>query len=232
MQEEQRTFVRKFGQNDRNLERLTALNSIGLPVPQIQSKSADYYDMEYIHHTNMVNWLLHNHIDGFVAWISFVIDILKTNSVEKNYLEVYKTKLNSESLQPWFEHLPFTAEELIQKLPITLPASQYHGDFTMDNCLYGIDGKFYLIDPLTTEYDSWVFDLCKIMQDLECGWFIRNSDIIIYSKLLAIRSALLKRYPIANNSALLILMLLRVLPYAKNDQDKKFLIREINRLWM
>jgi hypothetical protein len=101
----------------------------------------------------------------------------------------------------------------------------------MDNCLHGVDGKFYLIDPLTTDYDGWAFDLAKLMQDLVCGWFIRDKDVMLHGKLWAIRSAIVNKYPIAADTNLLILMLLRVLPYAKTIDDQGFLIEEIVKLW-
>jgi len=102
---------------------------------------------------------------------------------------------------------------------------------TMDNCLHGVDGRFYLIDPLTSDYDGWVFDIAKLMQDLECGWFIRDKDVMLKGKLWAIRSMLVSEHPIVDNHPLLILMLLRILPYAKSDDDKRFLISEMKRLW-
>ena len=58
--------------------------------------------------------------------------------------------------------MPFTANELYAKLPKTLPSSEYHGDFTLENILYSLKDDFVLIDPLTTEYDSYVFDLAKL----------------------------------------------------------------------
>ena len=41
----------------------------------------------------------------------------------------------------------------------------------------------------------------------------------------------LSGYPYFNDRSLLVLMLLRVLPYAKNEFDKKYLIDEMRKLW-
>lgn len=232
MRDDQITFVRKHGQNDRNLERLTALRSLGLSVPQVLYQGSDHYDMEYIRHTDMANWLSHNPIDGFVVWITDVIERFAAVSEDRDYLPVYNAKLGQDSLKPLLSMLPFTTDQLIAKLPRYLPCGQYHGDLTMDNCLHGTDGRFYLIDPLTTDYDGWVFDLAKLMQDLDCGWFIRDKNVMLHGKLWAIRSAIVSKYPVANDPNLLILMLLRVLPYAKTTEDRGFLIKEINRLWI
>jgi len=223
------TFVRKIGQVDRNLERLEALQLLGLSVPKILYHCEEYYDMEYIRHVDIVNWLTQNSIDSFSNWVLSVVDKFAQTSQIKDYTAIYEARLYKNIT---FEYLSFDSNELFDKLPKLLPSSEYHGDLTLDNCLYGTDDKFYLIDPLTSEFDSWVFDLAKLMQDLECNWAIRNKSILIQGKLLDIKNVILKKYPIVNNYSLTILMLLRVFPYANNKQDKEFLLREIERLWI
>lgn len=231
MREGQTTFVRKFGQNSRNLERLDALEGLHIPLPKILRRFDDHYDMEYIRHTDMVGWLSHNAVDGFVRWLLDLIAMFDATSIEKDYLPIYEARLANPALSAIMPSLPFTADELISRLPRYLPSGQYHGDMTMDNCLYGVDGRFYLIDPLTSEYDGWVFDIAKLMQDLECGWFIRNKSTMLKGKLWAIRSKLVSMHPVVGNHSLLILMLLRILPYARSEEDERFLISEMERLW-
>ena len=82
----------------------------------------------------------------------------------------------------------------------------------------------------TIEYDSYVFDLAKLRQDLECGWFIRSESVYYTAKLKMISDAFadIENF---NNDYLLILMLMRVLPYTSNDSDKNFVENEIRKLW-
>ena len=151
------------------------------------------------------------------------------DTIEKDYTPIYEKKLSTFSFVNY--DLPFTKNELIEKLPKSLPSSEYHGDFTMDNVLYRLNDKdFVLIDPLTTEYDSYVFDLAKLRQDLECGWFIRSESVYYTAKLKMISDAFtdIENF---NNDYLLILMLMRVLPYTSNDSDKNFIENEIRKLW-
>jgi hypothetical protein len=232
LQDHDLVFVRKINNVARNIERLTALKDIGINIPEIISLSDNQYDMKYIPHVDMVTWLLHNPIDQFISWMIDCINKLKEQSFDKNWEEVYNTKLTSTSLDQYWSKLKFTSDELIARLPKQLPASNYHGDLTMENCIYSNDGQFYMIDPITTDYNSWIFDLAKLMQDLESGWFIRNKKVIIQGKLWAIRSFLLDTFPQINNPNLLILMLLRVLPYTKTIKDQQFIIKEVNRLWI
>ena len=69
----------------------------------------------------------------------------------------------------------------------------------------------------------------KLRQDLTCKWFIRNDDVYFDSKLEKISDEL-KSFKHFDNDYLLILMLLRVLPYA-NKTDQDYLISEIYKLW-
>ena len=225
-------LVRKINNINRNLERLDVLKNLDINLPKILTIATDYYDMPYIPHQDMVTWLLHNPIDHFVEWLSTTIEKLKCNSNDCDWTSVYINKLSNAALIPFWQDMNFTHDQLLQKLPKILPNSHYHGDLTMENCIFGNDGKFYLIDPITTDYAGWVFDLAKLQQDLVSGWFIRNYNVKLQGKLWDINSAIMDKYPAANNPMLLILMLLRVLPYAQNIEDKQFLIKEINHIWI
>ena len=83
---------------------------------------------------------------------------------------------------------------------------------------------------MTTEYDSYVFDLAKLRQDITCKWFIRNEKIYFDTKLRVLDETL-KQYHHYDNDYLLILMLMRVLPYTYFDNDKNFVESEIRKLW-
>ena len=128
---------------------------------------------------------------------------------------------------PW----PATKDELIDRLPKLLPQSMYHGDLTLENILYTGPG-FHLIDPVTIEYDSFMFDIAKMRQDLVCKWFLRKTDVRLDHKLQLIDEQLQIDYPEACSNEMLILMLLRVLKHCeKDDSNYQFLMKEIERLW-
>jgi len=225
--QDQITFVRKIGNVDRNLERYLALSKLGLRVPNIIDQSVDSYDMEYIHNLDIKNYLFKNQIPDLFDFIKKTIIQLSVNSVDKDYTAVYYKKLKDID----FSNLVFTKEELIGQLPKILPSSEYHGDFTLENILYDIvDKDFVLIDPLTSDYDSYVFDLAKLRQDVDCKWFIRNDAVYIDPKLQNLSEELSREFDTYANSYIVILMLLRVLPYAQGT-DKDFIIKKANSLW-
>ena len=191
--------------------------------------TGQYYDMEYIKNFDIIKYLSTHSASELGNFLVNTIDKLSENCIEVDYSKVYFDKLSGFNFGAY--NLPFTANELISKLPKFLPMSEYHGDMTLQNILYDANTKdFVLIDPLTTEYSSYVFDLAKLRQDITCKWFIRNEKVFFEPKL-QVLDEMLSKYEHYNNDYLLILMLLRVLPYAKTVEDETFLKDKILLLW-
>ena len=228
MQKDNHIFVRKSGGVGRNLERYDALSRLQLTIPKLLEVYGDSYDMEYIQHEDMRTYLATHDITKLAQFIKQTIETLSKETIEKDYSHTYDQKL---SVFPWTRYnLPFTGSDLYAKLPKKLPSSEYHGDFTLENILYKTSGEFVLIDPLTTEYDSYVFDLAKLRQDITCEWFVRKENFYFSSKLKILQDTL-KQFEHYDNDYLLILMLMRVLPYTYFDDDKEFVESEIRKLW-
>ena len=223
-------FIRKINNIERNYNQLMVLQQAKFNVPKIYKKEKNILDMEYIDGLDIKTYILNYGIDGLYDFIITTIEKFKTKEKQKDYTKIYDKKLS------WLDDnidLPFTKNELIKKLPTHLPSSVYHGDMTLQNLIYSKTNKFYMIDAITTEYDSWIFDLCKMRQDLTCHWFIRNeknNNLTTYLNIL--ENKLLSQYPILNNNSLLILVLLRVFVYAdKSSEEYFFLLNEIKKLW-
>jgi RIO-like serine/threonine protein kinase len=220
-------FVRKIDNVERNYERLSALVGY-VDVPRILKYDGNVLDMEYVHGTDMRNYLLNNPIKDLNEFLINTLSMFASKSVDKDYTNVYNEMLS------WIEDgmFPFTKEQLIEKLPKMLPKSVYHGDMTLENIIHCTSGRFYFIDAVTLKYDSWVFDIAKLRQDLECKWFLRHNSAMLDVKLLNIQETVLKKFPIANDDYLLILMLLRVYLHCDKDSlEYNFIMKEINRLW-
>lgn len=221
-------FVRKIGAIGRNVERMTHLVN-DYPVPKIYRYSDITLDMEYIHGLDIKTYLKSHQPNRLLQFLIAILDQLSANAVDKDYTAVYEAKLQEID----FSLLPFTAQELIDKLPKHLPQSEYVGDLTLENIIYTEDG-FYLIDCATIEYDSYIFDIAKLRQDLNLQWFTRNSDVVLDVKTNYISQQLKQRYPqaLVDNDYLLILMLLRVYRHAKQGTyEHVFLLEGIRRLW-
>ena len=221
-------IVRKIGNVERNYERLTTLSNNDYPVPFIYGKEGETLDMEYIHGLDMKSYLLSGSIQLLADFIISTLNKFAVNSVVKDYTEVYNSKLEFVDLAT---DLPFKKDELIARLPKKLPCSNYHGDLTLENILH-TNESFYMIDAVTIEYDSYIFDIAKLRQDLECKWFLRNTNLMLDVKLQNLQDKILSRFTGADNDYLLILMLLRVYLHTKpGDKERDFILKEVNRLW-
>lgn len=223
---EYRKYIKKIGNVERNAERLQALHRI-VPVPKIYFYNGEVLHMEYIHGVDMKNYLLNNSTFRLNSFLVNHLSYFARYSVEKDYTETYKQWLNQ--VKEW--SFPFTKGDLLVRLPKILPQSTYHGDMTLENIIHtGQD--FCFIDPVTVPFDSYVFDIAKLRQDIDCKWFIRNDNLRLEAKLLNIKETILTEFPESDNDYILILMLLRVYCHCeKNSLEYDFIMREVNRLW-
>ena len=227
MQKHDKLFVRKIGDVSRNLERMQVLCE-DYPLPQLYTVSEKMIDMEYLHGLDIKSYLRINNYEKLLEFLLCILEKFSTVIVNKNYTEIYIKKLQEIN----FDELPFTCEQLLDRLPRQLPSSNYHGDLTLENIIWTADRGFFLIDCATTEYDSYIFDIAKLRQDLELGWFTRKDNAMLNVKTKHIQQKILQQYPTANNDYLLILMLLRVYRHSQPDTlERNFLLEGIKSLW-
>ena len=227
MQKHDKLFVRKIGDISRNIERMQAL-AADYPLPQLYTVSKKMIDMEYLHGLDIKSYLKTNNYKKVLGFILSILDKLSSNAVDKDYTETYIKKLQEIS----FDEMPFTREQLLERLPKILPSSNYHGDLTLENIIWTEDRGFFLIDCATIEYDSYIFDIAKLRQDLELGWFTRKDNAMLNVKTKYIQEKILQQHPTANNDYLLILMLLRVYRHSRPDTlERNFLLEGITSLW-
>jgi len=219
--------VEKSGKGtDRNYAQMLALGQ-HVVQPAILSYDNDQLVMEYVPSTDMVHYLINENRTPLIHFIKSTYNTL-SNIVydpEKDYLPTYERRLSTA------EWLPASIGEIIALLPRYLPQTLYHGDFTMNNILYDYNNaRFVLIDAVNTDFDSVHFDISKLRQDLDCGWFVRDSNVLLSNRLLTINEELALHCTHYNNNAMAILTLLRVWPYS-SESDKKWLAEQLDKLW-
>lgn len=109
-----------------------------------------------------------------------------------------------------------------------------HGDLTLENIIVK-DNQLYLIDFLDSFYDSWILDISTLMQDVQTLWSYRNDNEININtvlRLMVFRDILMDT--IRNISPekfyevyyALLLKLLRIIPYTKDEHTYAFLIEK------
>ena len=228
MKNDRGLFIRKMDNTDRNYLKLNELSK-DFNVPKIYSYENGVLDMEYIHGLDMKSYLSVRDTRRLTDFLINILTFFSENKQMVDYTEIYKDRLKYIKLS---SDTVFTKEQLFDKLPKILPRSKYFGDLTLENIIYCEDGQFYLIDGMTSEYDSYIFDIAKLRQDLECKWFLRNTKLYLDVKVENIQDKLLEKFELANNNYLLILMLLRVYRYTTSGSlEEDLLIKEMNRLW-
>lgn len=228
MKNDKGLFIRKMDNVDRNFIKLNELSK-HLNVPKIYSYNNNILDMEYIHGLDMKSYLAVRDTKRLTDFLISVLSEFSKDVQITDYTGVYIDKLKYIKLP---SDMLFTKEQLLEKLPKRLPRSKYFGDLTLENIIYGENGQFNLLDGMTSEYDSYIFDIAKLRQDLECKWFLRDTNLLLDVKVENIQDKLLERFELANNNYLLILMLLRVYRYTKPySKEEALLVKEMNRLW-
>lgn len=221
-----KVFVRKTGNVARNYERLTALYKLGFPVSKVLNYYDDVLEIEYIHGIDMINYLQRNTVASISDFLTDVISNLSKFTILRDYSEIYLKKFQNID----FDDLPFDQEQLLERCPKLLPSSNYYGDLTLENIIATPKG-FVLIDAATIEYDSYIFDIAKLKQDLLAKWFLRKSTINLDYKLQTIEQNLDKRFGEIDKS-LVITMLLRVYSHSTNDSfTREFLTNKMRMLW-
>jgi len=232
MSAEDKIFVRKQFNVERNYERLTVLqNYVRVPKILMFSKGDEILDMEYIHGQDMRSYLLTNSPNRL---IDFLIDSIKKfsrNTTWKEYTQTYNEMLSWMDIRT--HPFPFSKADLIARLPRNAFRTVYHGDMTLENILYSQEQQqFVFIDPVTVKYDSALFDLAKLRQDLDCKWFLREKSSYLDNKLAKIKNSLFEELKTSPDDNLLILMLLRVFLHCEEEsREYHFVVKEINRLW-
>lgn len=223
-------LVRKEGNIERNYEKLKVLYEEGFDVPKIFHKNGDSIDMQFILGDDIKSFLDRRDISELWNFIKTTIDRFRKTSIKKDYTDTYKEFLEEFRGDKF---LPFTVDQLLDKLPKELDCSLCHGDFTFENLIYK-NGKFYMIDASTGIFDSWIFDLAKLRQDIDGRWFLRNekNKNAYKIEIKFIRDKLLQEYPEVFNDYLYILMLLRVYKYSHNRiNERLILLNELRNRW-
>lgn len=116
----------------------------------------------------------------------------------------------------------------------------YHGDFTLGNMIYDASAeKIFLIDPLVTFSNSVMQDICKIRQDIQFHWFLRNEatyvqprSLIVCRYVMQALDKVLQTHGISDSDLVVwdILNTMRVGPYCQDDSDRQWVKETLERI--
>jgi aminoglycoside phosphotransferase len=122
----------------------------------------------------------------------------------------------------------FVALERLRELSAELVPTACHGDLTLENLVVDGDGVLWLIDFLDAPFEHWWHDVTKLHQDLEGGWYLRSQPPIarcvldyLSHRLIAATRDRASSYARVH-AVLLACAFVRILPYARNDDELAF----------
>lgn len=206
----------------------------GVNIPEYYEVTPERVVMRFLDGLSLVDYIEEDRdLDKLVEFCKHTIDMFRENSLVEDRTAELQDKFQTLDQLIEKNQLTFKLHELYDRLPKQVPCGVYHGDLTLENIIYWND-EFYLIDANYSTLNSLAFDCAKLRQDSQCGWFVRNSNpnLAFNDRLKYIDQQIKAFNSYAQDDNLLIFMLLRVIPYCKNIQDKDWLVQQINRLWI
>lgn len=217
----------------------------GIKTPQIINHGHEnglfYFDMEFLNGVTLAEYMSSIKIKEINALMSLLFKALpvkesiyseKTDSIFKKKIKELKNKLrpsDTEALQ---------AINVLENYNFSkVPLSYCCGDLTLENIMLGTDKQIYLIDFLDSFVNSWMIDVAKLLQDLDLHWSYRHQEIDfnLALRLEIAKEALLENILEYDNGFeniltiyhILLLNVLRIIPYAKDEKTAQFLKKAI-----
>jgi hypothetical protein len=196
-----------------------------------------YFDMQYLNCQTLASYMQSITVKEISSLVEKAIETLdiKWEEYLENTNEIFQKKLKS--LRNSFNDITWIENEaliLLENFDFSIiPHSRCHWDLTLENILITQDKKIYLIDFLDSFFDSWMIDAAKLLQDLEIGWSYRHEEMnwTLSLRLTIAKQALLEsiseledwKNKISYIYHILLLNILRIVPYTKDDITKNFL---------
>jgi hypothetical protein len=190
-----------------------------------------YFDMEYIQGkllSECINDLDHITISPYIKMTSnYLLEIQNKDVCYKDSSHNIHSKLKTLSSVIDKKYTKYL--NLIKDTDWALtPISKCHGDFTLENLIIS-NGNLYLIDFLDSFLESPLVDVAKLLFDLRYFWSKRRlrTDSKSIIKNIHMESVIANSEVYATHkkkiNSLLILSILRILPYTRNQQKILYL---------
>jgi hypothetical protein len=242
-------FVRKTSRDKEYNKRLEyqylkqkVFDKKGIAVPRVLGRGMDknglfYFDMEFINCSSMdkhFTVMPMGSVPEMVQRLFVNLPIANSKATDKVGVAVARklTELKTRSL---FQARAFLASfVLLDKYDFSqVPESECHGDLTLENIMISESGKIYLIDLLDSFIDTWMVDVVKILQDVDLHWSYRHTKLDANTELclLVAKEEIFKtvlampkgKKILSDIYHILLLNVLRIFPYAKDNETFVFL---------
>ena len=220
----------------------------GVKTPKIydcgQENGLFYFDMEFLNGITLAEYMSNIKIKEINSLIGLLFKSLpvKNSKILPDTDIVFKKKISQieEKLRPC-DREAIEAVQMLKKFDFSnVPLSYCCGDLTLENIMLDDNKQIYLIDFLDSFYDSWMIDVAKLLQDLELHWSYRNQEIDfnLAMRLAVAKEALIENITEYENAQtniktiyhILLLNILRIIPYTKDEKTDLFLKSSLNKI--
>ena len=248
-------FVRKISSsidyNERLLtqkEKQENFHSGMIKVPQVfgdgyLGNGLYYFDMEYVHGITLAEYIKEVEVNE----IKGIVDVLISSARKERKCQsgVASPESFQNKIQDLKHKLSKLDNSIINEALELLAAHDWsrirssacHGDMTLENIIVR-NNELYLIDFLDSFFDSWVFDLSTILQDVEVLWHYRDEKIDNNTaiRLIIMRDLLFNKLQEMMGADYievyytLLLKLVRIYPYTKDELTYTFLNKKTGEI--
>lgn len=202
-----------------------------------------YFDMEFLNGVTLAEYMSNIKIKEINYLISLLFKSLPVSDSKflSNTDDVFKKKITQikKVLYPNDKEAQLAIKMLENYDFSNVPFSYCCGDLTLENIMIDEEKQIYLIDFLDSFFNSWMIDVAKLLQDLELHWSYRHREIDfnLAMRLAVAKEALLENITEYDNSGnsikdiyhILLLNILRIIPYAKDVETAHFIKSALNK---
>lgn len=226
------------------------LNSQLYSVPEVLGarESSDglfYYEYKFVEGTSLIHFINNSSMENIRLVCDNILNILSEFRSQNSYFEpiepearffysLYQKITNNLRLCRLETETENKLLKGLQKFREHGEKTACHGDFSLDNIIVDKNKNLWLIDFLDLFYPHYFFDISKMFQCIDGGWCELKYGIALPpNKLVFIRNYLLEKIHAADSSYrehhdfLLAFVFLRILPYAKSENDRKIIEEKI-----
>lgn len=207
----------------------------------------NYFDMQYYASNSfmdLVEVVPFNILFGIINKMLLFID---TNLIESEGTMDFSNKIMEKyhTIKSKMQYIDFDnmgCDRIFEDMPaVILPIGYNHGDLTFSNMLFTKESnEIILIDFLDSFIDTPLLDIVKLRQDTYHKWLLQTIKykvdntrlLLVLDKLdtLIDKHYRSNHFYVQHYHMLSVLNLLRILPYAVNDNVTNYLIENITKL--
>ena len=229
-------------------EKQIGFKSNTIKVPKVLSNGMTddglyYFDMEYISGITLAEYMKSIEVGKVRNMVQAIVKdtVSVQNSTDNAVERVFTNKISSLEKTLTSCNNPVIDQALVMLKDhswIRFNSTVCHGDLTLENIIVK-DNELYFIDFLDSFYDSWILDISTLMQDVQTLWSYRFEEEININtliRLVVFRDILMDTIrDISPDDCIevyyaLLLKLIRIVPYTKDEKTNSFLIDKIQSI--